>query len=266
MSRIALGLEYDGTHFHGWQSQRGGNTVQDALEQALSRVAGAAVRVHCAGRTDAGVHALAQVVHFDSAVQRPLQAWVRGGNAHLPAPIAVRWAQEVDDDFHARFAARSRRYHYLLHNHSVRPALHHGKQGWFHHPLDVERMRRAAAYLLGEHDFSAFRAAECQAKSPIKIMHEAAITRHGELIVFEFHANAFLQHMVRNLVGALVMVGKGKDAPEWLPELLSRRDRRLAAPTFAAAGLYFAGVEYESRWCLPQGGRIIAPAPAWVHR
>lgn len=259
MMRVALGLEYDGALFQGWQSQPCGNTVQDVLERALAEVAGEAVRVVCAGRTDAGVHALAQVAHFDTRVMRPDSAWVRGTNAHLPEAVAVRWAVPVDAEFHARFAARSRSYRYLLHNHSVRPAVNHGKVGWFHLNLDVERMNRAAAHLIGEHDFSAFRAAECQAKTPVKTLHRAAVARQGDMVVFEFCANAFLHHMVRNLVGALVAVGKGRQPPEWIAELLAGRDRSRAAPTFSPAGLYLAGVEYESRWCLPGEGRIIAP-------
>lgn len=258
MTRIALGLEYDGASFQGWQSQPNGNTVQDVLERALSQVAGETIRVVCAGRTDAGVHALAQVAHFDTLAERPDSAWVRGTNAHLPDTVAARWAVPVEAEFHARFAARSRRYRYLLYNHPVRPALHHGKVGWFHLPLDVERMNHAAAQLIGEHDFSAFRAAECQAKSPVKTLHRAEVSRRGDLVVFEFHADAFLHHMVRNLVGSLVAVGKGRQSPEWLAELLAGRDRRRAAPTFSPAGLYLAGVEYESRWCLPDADRIIA--------
>lgn len=261
MTRIAISLEYDGSGFAGWQAQPHGNTVQDALERALTAVAAHSVRVSCAGRTDAGVHALAQVAHFDTAADRPLSAWVRGTNALLPAQIAVRWAQTVDHEFHARFSARSRSYRYLLHNHQVRPALHHGKHGWFHHPLDVERMRDAANCLLGEHDFSAFRAADCQAKTPLKTLHRAEVLRCGDMVVFEFCASAFLHHMVRNLVAALIAVGHGRCTPEWLAELLAGRDRTRGAATFPAAGLYFAGVDYESRWCLPQGGRIIAPAP-----
>ena len=261
MVRIALGVEYDGAGFHGWQSQPDGNTVQDTLERALAEVAGAPLRVVCAGRTDAGVHALCQVVHFDTQAARPDSAWVRGTNAHLPDQVAVRWAQPVGAEFHARFSARSRSYRYLLHNHSVRPALNHGRMGWYHHGLNVDEMRRACLHVLGEHDFSAFRAAECQAKSPIKTLSQAAISRSGDMVVFEFRANAFLHHMVRNLVGALVAVGRGKHPPVWLAEVLAGRDRGRAAPTFSPAGLYFAGAEYESRWCLPDEGRIIAPLP-----
>lgn len=257
--RVALGIEYDGTAFHGWQSQPNGDTVQDALERALSEVAGTSLRVSCAGRTDAGVHALGQVAHFDSPVERPEQAWVRGTNAHLPASVAVRWAQTVDEEFHARFSARSRSYRYLLNNRPQRPAFNAGRVGWYHRPLDVAAMSQAAQLLLGERDFSAFRAAQCQAKSPLKTLHQAAVTRQGEMILFDFRANAFLQHMVRNMVGALVAVGAGKQAPQWIGELLEQRNRTLAAPTFAAAGLYFSGVEYDARWQLPWASSIMAP-------
>lgn len=257
--RIALGLEYDGAPFAGWQTQRQGNTVQDALERALAEIAGAPVRALCAGRTDAGVHAAAQVVHFDAPAARPENAWVRGVNAYLPDSIAVRWSRAVRDDFHARFSALSRSYRYVLYNHAVRPALLHGKVGWFHFPLDIEAMRAGAALLLGEQDFSAFRAAECQARTPVKMLHQAEITRQGDYIVYDFRASAFLHHMVRNMVGALVYVGKGAQPPEWIAELIAKRNRSLAAPTFSPAGLYLSGVEYEARWQLPMNGRIIAP-------
>lgn len=257
--RIALGLEYDGTTFAGWQSQTHGNTVQDALERALGKIAGTIVRVTCAGRTDAGVHAAAQVAHFDAPVGRPLNAWVRGVNSHLPDTVAVRWAREVPAEFHARFSAISRSYRYVLYNHAVRPALLAGRVGWFHLPLDLEAMRAGAACLVGEHDFTAFRAAECQAKSPVKMLHLAELARHGDCLVFEFRANAFLHHMVRNMVGALVYVGKGKYTPEWIATLIEGRDRTLAAPTFSPAGLYLHGIEYDPCWQLPMNGRIIAP-------
>ena len=257
--RIALGLEYEGAAFAGWQTQPQGNTVQDALEPALAEIAGAPVRVTCAGRTDAGVHAAAQVVHFDAPAARPENAWVRGVNAHLPDSIAVRWSREVTDEFHARFSARSRSYRYLLHNHAVRPALLHGRVGWFHLPLDIGAMHAGAALLLGEQDFSAFRAAGCQARSPVKTLHRAEVSRHGDCIVFDFRASAFLHHMVRNMVGALVYVGKGAHPPEWIGDLVASRDRSLAAPTFSPHGLYLSGVEYEARWQLPMNGRIIAP-------
>jgi tRNA pseudouridine38-40 synthase len=255
--RIALGLEYDGAGFSGWQSQPGGHTVQDALEAALAAVADAPIRVVCAGRTDTGVHALAQVAHFDAPMSRPLSAWVRGTNTHLPASIAVRWAVGVTEDFHARFAALSRSYRYVLLNRPERPGLFAGKVGWCHRPLDLVAMQTAAASLIGTHDFSAFRAAGCQAKSPIRTLSRCEIARQGDMFVFDFQANAFLHHMVRNLVGALVYVGMGRESADWLAELLSSGDRRLAAPTFAPDGLYFTGVEYAPEWALPHQESIM---------
>jgi len=248
--RIALGLEYEGSGFCGWQSQAGGGAVQDAVELAVSAVADAPTRVVCAGRTDAGVHALAQVVHFDTGAMRPDTAWVRGVNAHLPASVAVRWAQPVPDEFHARFSARGRRYRYLLLNRAERPGLMSRRVGWCHRPLDADVMATAARALLGEHDFTAFRAAECQAKSPVKVLRRADVVRRGDLLAFDFEAGAFLHHMVRNMVGALVYVGKGAHPPEWIGELLAARDRARAAPTFEASGLYFAGVDYDPAWQL----------------
>ncbi len=249
--RIALGLEYFGSSFQGWQSQPSGQTVQDALERALMQIAGEKVGVLCAGRTDAGVHATQQVVHFDTSVIRPLSAWVRGVNAHLPDSVAVRWAHPVSDDFHARFSARGRRYRYMLMNRPQRPGLWQGRVGWFHLPLDVSAMQEAATFLLGEHDFSAFRAADCQAKSPMKIMTQACVRQHGSMIVFEFEASAFLHHMVRNLVGSLVYVGKRVHSPVWIQNLLQQKDRTLSAPTFSPDGLYFRGPVYEPHWDLP---------------
>ena len=249
--RLALGVEYDGSAFRGWQTQPGGQTVQDALEAALKRIAGVAISVVCAGRTDAGVHATAQVVHFDTQVERPLTAWVRGVNTFLPPQVAVRWVHPVPDEFHARFSAYGRRYRYILINRAQRTGVWHGRAGWYHHPLDVEIIQQAAALLLGEHDFSAFRAADCQAKSPVKTVRRADVRRSGDLLIFDFEAGAFLHHMVRNLVGSLVYVGQGKHPPEWMEQLMASGDRRLAAPTFAAAGLYLAGVLYELHWGLP---------------
>lgn len=257
--RIALCIEYDGSAFYGWQSQPHGKTVQDCLQHAVSQIAAERIVVHAAGRTDTGVHALAQVAHFDTSAKRPMQAWVRGVNAHLPGAIAVRWAQVVDDDFHARFAARSRSYRYVLFNDPVRPALNAGRVGWFHRPLDADAMAQAALYLLGEHDFSSFRSSECQAKSPVKTLLAARVQRQRDHLLFEFSAGGFLHHMVRNMVGALLWVGQGKRAPQWMAELMAARDRTVAPPTFMPDGLYFTGVEYESHWNLPQGGRIIAP-------
>jgi tRNA pseudouridine38-40 synthase len=250
--RIALGIEYCGAGFRGWQSQAGGGTVQDALEAALGQIAGEKIGVLCAGRTDAGVHATHQVAHFETTVERPLSAWVRGVNSQLPEGVAVRWAQPVDDEFHARFSARGRRYRYLLLNRPQRPGLWQGRLGWFHLPLDLAAMQEASVRLLGEHDFSAFRAAECQAKSPIKTLTRAEVRQSGNLLIFDFEASAFLHHMVRNLVGTLVYIGKGAQSPAWIDELLQVRDRTRAAPTFSPDGLYFRGPIYEAHWGLPE--------------
>ena len=250
-TRIALGIEYDGSRFLGWQTQPGGGTVQDALEAALSGIADAPVGVTCAGRTDRGVHAHAQVVHFDTDAERPDSAWVRGVNAMLPDAMAVLWSQRVSSDFHARYSARSRAYRYLLINRPVRPALAARYAGWHHARLELEPMRQAASLLLGEHDFSAFRAAECQAKSPVRTLHAIDIERDGERIEIRLRANAWLQHMVRNIVGTLVYIGKGRHPPQWAKQLLDSRRRALAAPTFGPEGLYLEAVQYEERWNLP---------------
>jgi tRNA pseudouridine38-40 synthase len=249
--RIALGLEYDGAAFCGWQTQPGGCGVQDHLERSLSSLADRPVAVTAAGRTDTGVHAAAQVVHFDTDAIRDPQSWVRGTNANLDPAARVQWAQEVPGDFHARFSARSRSYEYLLLSEPVAPAILRGKVGWYHRALDVEAMGRALAAVRGEHDFSAFRDAQCQAKSPVRHMLEARVERRGNLIAFRFRANAFLHHMIRNLVGSLVYVGAGKHAPDWIGELLAARDRTAAAPTFAPDGLYLAAIEYDAALRLP---------------
>ncbi len=250
--RIALGIEYDGRPYCGWQSQPDGRTVQDVLQSALCQIASEPISVLAAGRTDTGVHALEQVIHFDTAARRPLTAWVRGVNAVLPESIAVRWAHPVPDEFHARFSAHGRSYRYLLLNRSTRSAIHAGKVGWFHAPLDVPAMQAAAQCLLGQHDFSAFRAAECQAKSPVKRLHQLDIRKHGDMLIFDLHADAFLHHMVRNIVGCLVYVGKGRHPPAWLAEVLASRSRSMAAPTFAPDGLYLRRIHYEAKWGLPQ--------------
>jgi tRNA pseudouridine38-40 synthase len=253
--RIALGLEYDGSRFCGWQTQPQGCGVQDALERALSEIAGEPVATVCAGRTDAGVHALAQVAHFDTGVERPPSAWVRGTNALTPPALAVTWSRAMGAEFHARYSALARAYRYVLLNRGVRPASDHGRVGWFHAPLDAGAMQAAARLLLGEHDFSAFRAADCQARTPVRTIHRLEVTRHGDFVIFDVHANAFLHHMVRNIVGCLVYVGSGRHPPEWLAGVLAGRDRARAAPTFEASGLYLAGVEYDERWGLPQRQR-----------
>jgi len=226
--------------------------VQDALEPALAQIAGAPIATTCAGRTDRGVHARNQVVHFDTEAQRPASAWVRGVNSHLPDSLAVLWAHEVGGEFHARYSARSRTYVYRLLNRAVRPALDASYIGWFHLPLDVEAMRAAAAHFVGEHDFSAFRSSECQAKSPVRTIYQISLLKESETISCVIRANAFLHHMVRNIVGTLVYVGKGKHPPAWVKELLLAKERSKAAPTFGPEGLYLEKVEYEARWGLPQ--------------
>jgi tRNA pseudouridine38-40 synthase len=250
--KIALGLEYDGSRFLGWQTQPGGGTVQDSLQEAVSAIAGETIAAIAAGRTDRGVHAREQVVHFDTAASRPTSAWVRGVNALLPPAVAVLWAAPVDAAFHARYSATARTYRYVLVNRSVRPALAAGRAGWFHAPLDLDAMQSAAQHLIGEHDFSAFRSAECQARTPIRTISTLRIERRIERIDFVVRANAFLHHMVRNLVGALVYVGKGRYPPAWVKEVLDARDRARAAPTFGAEGLYLENVDYDARWGLPQ--------------
>jgi tRNA pseudouridine38-40 synthase len=250
--RIALGVEYDGSEYNGWQSQADGRTVQDNIQRAISQIAGEAVSIIAAGRTDTGVHALEQVIHFDTGIERPLSAWVRGVNAMLPPSIAILWAHIVPEEFHARFSAQARSYQYVLINRPARSAVHHGKVGWFHAPLDVQAMRAAAQHLLGEHDFTSFRAAECQAKSPVKNLAQLDISQQGDTIIFDLSANAFLHHMVRNIVGCLVYVGKGKHPPEWMKEVLDARQRKIAAPTFAPDGLYLRHITYDAKWGLPQ--------------
>jgi len=258
LKRIALGVQYDGRPWSGWQSQPHGLTVQDQLESALQHIARHPVRISCAGRTDAGVHALEQIVHFDTSVDRSLSSWVRGVNAHLPESIAVQWSTEIapqgehEPEFHARYSARARTYHYVLYNHPVRSPLLTGRTGWVFRPLDDHAMRKAAEYLVGEHDFSAFRATTCQAKSPVKQMHEIVLRRQGDFIICTLRASAFLHHMVRNIIGSLVMIGVGNQSPEWIQHVLAKRDRSIAAPTFMPDGLYLAKVDYDAKWNLPQ--------------
>lgn len=251
MNRIALGIEYDGSRFLGWQTQPGGGTVQDALEAALASIAGTRVGVTCAGRTDRGVHARGQVVHFETPAERPDTAWVRGVNALLPESVAVLWSRSVAQEFHARYSARSRTYRYLLVNRPVRPALEARQAGWFHAPLDVAAMRKAARHFVGEHDFTAFRSSQCQAKSPVRTVRLLEIEDIAGRIGFTIRANAFLHHMVRNIVGTLVYIGKGKHPPSWALQVLESLDRSRAAPTFSPEGLCLEHVEYEPHWNLP---------------
>lgn len=254
MKRIALGLQYDGTPWQGWQTQRHGQTVQDVLESALAKFCQAPVATTCAGRTDSGVHALSQVVHFDTLINRENFSWVRGVNAFLPASVAVQWAAEVEageEGFHARFSALARTYHYVIYNHPIRSPLWQGRAGWVFRKLDVALMEEAAQALVGKHDFSAFRAAECQAPSPVRTLHRIAVSRQGDRIVVTLTANAFLHHMVRNIVGSLIQIGIGNHPVQWMTELLESRKRELAAPTFSPDGLYLAKVDYDARWNLP---------------
>ena len=256
--RLALGVEYAGGAFCGFQSQPSRCGVQDALEQAIAQIAGHPAGVVAAGRTDAGVHAASQIVHFDSDADRPMTAWVRGVNAHLPPAAAVLWAHPVSPEFHARFAATQRHYTYLLLDRPERPGLLAGRVGWYHRPLDVNAMQQAFAMLIGTHDFSSFRAAECQARSPVKTLGHASVARRGDLVRLELSANAFLHHMIRNIVGALVTVGAGKAPPSWMGELLDARDRTRGPATFAPDGLYFCGADYDARFGLPATRREVA--------
>jgi tRNA pseudouridine38-40 synthase len=250
--RLALGLSYRGSAYRGWQSQSEGATVQDHLERALASFAALPLRTLCAGRTDAGVHALNQVVHLDTDLEREPFSWVRGTNTFLPDDIAVQWCRVVDDSFHARNAARGRRYAYLLLESPVRAAVDAGLAGWTFRPLDAQAMHEAAAHLIGEHDFSAFRSSQCQAKSPVKTLRELRIRRVGAYWRFDFEASAFLHHMVRNIMGCLVAVGSGVRTSAWLACVLASRDRTQAAPTFSARGLYFLGPRYDAQHDIPQ--------------
>jgi tRNA pseudouridine38-40 synthase len=249
--RLALGISYNGQAYDGWQSQPSGRTVQDKLQAALGRFATHPVNTVCAGRTDAGVHGLMQVVHFDTELQREDFSWVRGTNTFLPPDIAVQWARHVPDSFHSRASAKARRYVYVLLESQVRPSVDAGRVGWAFRPLDGDAMREAAAHLVGEHDFTSFRASSCQAKSPVKTLEPVRISRRGAYWRFEFQANAFLHHMIRNLMGCLVYVGQGMHPPEWMGEVLQARSRDAAAPTFSPDGLYFLGPLYDEAWGLP---------------
>lgn len=251
-TRIALGLEYDGQTFLGWQRQKKGQTVQNNLEKALCIVAQEKITVYAAGRTDSGVHALQQVVHFDTFAKRPFGAWVRGANSHLPSNIAIKWAQPVSSDFHARFSALSRRYSYWLLCCPTRPGVLNGKVGWCFQQLDKLAMQKAADMLLGQHDFSCFRSSQCQAKSPIKTLHCLTIKAHGNLLHFEFEADAFLHHMVRNIVSALIYVGKNRLTLAAFKELLTHKNRLFAPPTFMPDGLYLTEVNYPKHFDLPK--------------
>ena len=252
-SRVACRVEYDGSDYCGWQAQPHlqVQTVQEKLESGLSQVASAAVRVHCAGRTDSGVHAHGQIIHFDTPVERSCKAWVLGGNANLPFDIRLHWAVPVVEDFHARFSALARRYRYIVVNTPVRPALLQGQVTWIRRPLDAALMHEGAQCLLGEQDFTAFRAAACQSRTPMRNVQSIDVCRRGELVVVDIKANAFLHHMVRNIVGSLVAVGDGRKDIGWIGELMAARDRTVAADTAPADGLYLVEVDYPMRYGLP---------------
>lgn len=249
--RIALGIEYDGAQYFGWQRQRDVNTVQQELEQALSKVANHKVDVFCAGRTDAGVHGTGQVVHFDTDSDRNERGWSMGVNANLPDSIAVTWVKHVPDDFHARFTATARRYRYIIYNSKLRPAILNSGLSHYHAPLDENKMHQAAQFLLGENDFSSFRAAQCQSNSPNRFVHFVKVSRHNQFIVIDIKANAFVHHMVRNIAGSLIAVGKGEQPIEWIDEVLQAKDRTLAAETAKPNGLYLIEVDYPEKYQLP---------------
>lgn len=254
--RIALGIEYDGTRFSGWQRQSHSPSVQAALEEALSRVADHPVSITCAGRTDAGVHATHQVIHFDTAAPRPPQAWIRGVNSNLPDDIRVIWTRAVAQDFHARFAAIARTYRYVILSRPVPPALHCRRVAWSWRPLELAPMRAAAQYLLGEHDFSSYRAVACQARHPVRTVHRLEITRGGDYFYVDVMANAFLHHMVRNIVGVLLSIGCGDHPPQWSWEILQARDRTVGGVTAPAGGLYLVAVRYPDRFAIPERGEL----------
>jgi tRNA pseudouridine38-40 synthase len=258
--RWALGISYNGQAYEGWQSQSSGRTVQDHLEAALSRFADRPIATVCAGRTDSGVHGLNQVVHFDTEVERTEFSWIRGTNAFLPRDISVQWAKAVPDSFHSRAVAKSRRYAYVLLESPVRPSVEAGRVGWVFRPLSEDALRAAAAHLVGEHDFTSFRASSCQALSPVKTLHAVGIGRRGPYWRFDFHGNAFLHHMIRNIMGSLLQVGQGMQQPDWIREVLAAKSRDAAAPTFSPDGLYFMGPVYDPQWGLPSH----VPAYDWL--
>ncbi len=254
--RVVLGIEYDGSRFSGWQRQSHGPSVQAALEEALSRVADHSVTVICAGRTDAGVHATHQIIHFDTDAPRPSRAWVRGVNSNLPSDIRVIWMRAVPPLFHARFAATARSYRYVILSRTVPPALHRRRVAWTYRTLQISAMRTAAQYLLGEHDFSSYRAQACQARHPMRTVHRLEITRSGDYFYIDVTANAFLHHMVRNIAGVLISIGSGVQPPQWSWEILQARDRTAGGVTAPAEGLYLVAVRYPDQFAIPERGEL----------
>jgi len=255
--RIALGIEYNGHDYYGWQAQQQLPTIQGMLEFALSKVANESITLFCAGRTDAGVHATGQVVHFDSHAKRNMKAWIEGTNSHLPNSIAVRWAEAVDNSFHARFSALSRRYRYFIFNHPTRPALFNTQIAWHYYHLDVELMQQAASYLIGEQDFSSFRSSQCMAKTAMRNVIDVSIAREAHIVQITIEANAFLHHMVRNIAGTLIKIGSNLRPPEWMAEVLQAKDRTIAAETAPPQGLYLTQVKYPSPYIFPADNSLI---------
>ena len=255
--RIALGIEYDGSRFCGWQMQsHGTRTVQQEIEKALSIVADSPVQVICAGRTDTGVHATGQVVHFDTRAQRLDKAWLMGANAHLPDDVCIHWVRQVDSTFSARFSATMRRYRYVIQHRKARPALLAGRASWIHGPLDTEAMHRAAQSLLGENDFSSFRSSACQAEHAMRFIESISVNQEGHFVYIDISANAFLHHMVRNIVGSLLKVGQHEKPVSWIAEVLALKDRTRAGPTAPAEGLYLVAVQYPDKFDLPESGML----------
>ncbi|AMO56853.1 pseudouridine synthase [Endozoicomonas montiporae] len=267
MPRYAASVQYDGSHYHGWQSLKSGlPTVQAAVEAALSKVANHPVSVVCAGRTDAGVHGSNQIIHFDSDSVRSERGWTYGSNANLPDDVAINWVKPVVDDFHARFSAQWRRYRYVIYNHPIRPAYLPKGVTWNYRPLDIERMQSAACHLVGEHDFTSYRAVQCQAKNPVRTISRLQVSRHGHLVVLDIQANAFLHHMVRNIAGVLMTIGAGKHEPDWAKTVLEARDRTEGGVTAPPYGLYFVDVGYPEVFGLPDSEpnpHFVAPLLPW---
>ncbi|VEB36963.1 tRNA pseudouridine(38-40) synthase TruA [Legionella cherrii] len=258
--RIALVLEYDGSQYHGWQAQTGLHTVQQAVEHALSKVADSPISVVCAGRTDTGVHATNQVIHFDCDKVRSIRAWIHGANSFLPKDICVKWGKELSEEFHARYSATARRYRYVIYNDAIRPALFRSNVTWQYRQLDHRQMHQAAQVLLGENDFTSFRSVECQSNTPMRNIHKLQVSRMGDLVIIDITANAFLHHMVRNIAGVLIAVGSGKHPVSWVDEVLKAKDRRLGAETAPAYGLYLVQVTYPQEFSILQNN----PGPSFL--
>lgn len=257
--RIALMVEYDGSRYHGWQAQTGLHTVQLVLERAISKVADVEVSVVCAGRTDTGVHATEQIIHFDTLAERTIRAWIHGANSYLPKDVCVKWGREMPDEFHARFSALSRTYRYVIYNAPVRPALLRGNVTWQYRPLDHRVMHEVSQCLLGEQDFTSFRALECQSKTPMRTISRLEVMRRGDFVMMDISANAFLHHMVRNIAGVLIAVGSGRRERGWVEEVLAAKDRKMGADTAPPYGLYLIGVVYPQVFGVPQG--LTGPMP-----